>query len=83
MTGKNFVGATFFPENKELDYQEKMLPIVAKTLLIHGEMDDIVPRESLSMRFPQCCFVGQGDHDLERPDMMGMWLPRVLLFLTS
>lgn len=83
MTGKNFVGTAFFPENKELDYQEKMPPLVAKTLLIHGEMDDIVPRESLSMRFSQCCFLGQGDHHLERPDMMGMWLPRALLFLAS
>lgn len=83
MTGKNFVGTAFFPENKERDYQEGMLPLLSKTLLVHGEKDDIVPRESLSIRFPNCCFVGQGDHDLERPDMMNMWLSRAVDFLTQ
>ncbi|MDO8520688.1 MAG: alpha/beta fold hydrolase [bacterium] len=82
MTSKNFVGGAFFPENKERNYQDDFRPLAGKTLLVHGEHDDIVPIESLGIEFPQRCVIPRGDHELERPDMISVWLPHAADYLT-
>ncbi|OGZ10740.1 MAG: hypothetical protein A3D65_01735 [Candidatus Lloydbacteria bacterium RIFCSPHIGHO2_02_FULL_50_13] len=82
MTGKNYVGGIFFPENKDRDYQNDFRPLAGKTLLVHGEHDDIVPIESLGIEYPQSSIVPRGDHELERPDMTRVWLPHAADYLT-
>lgn len=83
MSKANFVGAEYFLQNKEHDYSERYIPSLSKTLLIHGSGDDTVPLESLSTSFPRQLIVKNGDHDLERPDLIKQWLPDAVRFLVT
>ncbi len=83
MTKANFVGAKYFLQNKDCDYSEQFSSLMSRTLLVHGSGDDTVPLESLSINFPSQLIVKNGDHDLERPDLIKQWLPDVVKFLVK
>lgn len=77
-------------ENKDKDYSE-ILPVqgppldrlnVEENILhIHGDSDDKVPLDSLGVEFKRKIIVKNGDHDLERPDMIKQWLLGTVSFL--
>lgn len=82
MSKANFVGAEYFLQNKEHDYSKGLIPLVSRTFLVHGSGDDTVPLESLGINFLNQLIVKNGDHDLERPDLIKQWLPEAVKFLT-
>lgn len=82
MSKANFVGVEYFLQNKEQDYSEKINLLLPRTLLVHGSGDDTVPLESLDINFPNQLIVKNGDHDLERPDLIQQWLPNAVKFLS-
>ncbi len=83
MSKANFVGVEYFLQNKERDFSEGIIPLLSRTLLVHGSGDDTVPLESLDINFPNQLIVKNGDHDLERPDLIKQWLPDAVKFLST
>src|SRR3989338_113242 len=81
MSKANFVGAEYFLENKEKNYVEKVELLLHRALLVHGSGDDTVPLESLPIIFPNQLIVKNGDHELERRDLIKQWLPDAVKFL--
>lgn len=77
---------TYHREASVLNFQE-FIPFVdpKKILLIHGDKDTSVPKES-NDDIPQnikILLVKGGDHDLERPDMFAQYQKKLLHFLLT
>lgn len=72
MTKTNYISFDYFLENKDKDYSS-YFKNTQNILHIHGDKDDKVPLESLSIKFKNEIIVKGGDHDLERPDMFDQW----------
>lgn len=79
----NILGANFFIENRDADYSHFFSGDTRDILHIHGDADDRVPLESISVKFQNSIIVSGGDHEMERPDMMSQWLERCVDFLLS
>lgn len=77
----NILGADFFAENKNADYSHLYSGNTSDILHIHGDTDDRVPIESISVKFQNSIIVFGGDHELERPDMMAQWFCPCVDFL--
>jgi len=86
MTKEHLISNAYFLENKDIDYQNLFEPLPfdpSKILIIHGDADDKVPIQS-NDKLPakvKKIIVSDGDHDLQRPDMLKQYLPRVIEFL--
>jgi len=79
MTDKNYVSDIYYLENKSQDYLAIM---DAKNIfIINGNDDDVVPIESLENKKKIDVIVKNGDHDLERPDMVNQWKNKAIKFL--
>jgi len=88
MTKEHIISSAYFLENKDRDYQELFtLPGLnsSQFLIIHGENDDKVPIESNDQLPSQIkkIIIADGDHDLQRPDMVKQYLDKLIKFLNS
>jgi len=81
MTKSNWISNKYFLGNKDVDCAPFFEESKNKVLHIHGEKDNKVPLESLSISFPKKIIVKEGDHDLERPDMIRQWLGKTINFI--
>ena len=79
----NILGTDFFTENKDADYSHLFTENTHNILHIHGDIDDRVPIESISVPFQNTIIVFGGDHELERPDMISQWLEKSVDFLLA
>ncbi len=77
----NILGTDFFSENKDEDYSYLFSGNTSDILHIHGDGDDRVPVQSISVKFQNSIIVSGGDHELERPDMMAQWIEKSIEFL--
>ncbi len=82
MTKVNYISTEYFLENQNKNYAE-LLSNVENILHIHGDSDNKVPLESLSVNFPNQIIIKDGDHDLENPNTINQWLEKAVIFLTS
>ncbi|MCK5211920.1 hypothetical protein KAJ89_04420 [Candidatus Parcubacteria bacterium] len=82
MTKQNHISSAYFLENKDKDYSG-FITNIDNILHIHGDKDDKVPLESLTIEFSASIIVKNGDHDLERPDMIDKWIDKILNFLQN
>jgi len=80
MTKSNFISSGYFMENKDKDYSA-FIKDSDHVLYIHGDKDEKVPMGSINMNFSNSIIVKDGDHDLERPDMMNQWIKKVVEFI--
>ncbi|MCK5320835.1 alpha/beta hydrolase [Candidatus Parcubacteria bacterium] len=80
MTKTNYISADYFLENKDKDYSG-LLADSRNVLHIHGDKDDKAPIENLNVEFENKIIVKNGDHDLERPDMIEQWIYRTIDFI--
>ncbi len=80
MTKKNHISSAYFLENKDKDYS-KIAEDKKNILHIHGDKDDKVPLESLNIKFTNLITVKNGDHDMERPDMIRQWIQKTIDFI--
>ena len=83
MTGMNYLDSEYFIENIDKDYSHMLNDYSDRILLIHGQEDDVVPLESINVKFRNRVIVKKGDHDLERPDIVSQWLGRCINFLSN
>jgi hypothetical protein len=81
MTKANYISAEYFLENQDKNYAE-LLSATENILHIHGDADDKVPLESLSISFPNQIIIKDGDHDLEKPTVISKWLEKAVNFLS-
>lgn len=81
---KHTIGRDFFEENDQRDYAQTFpTRLLDRTLQIHGTADETVPLESVHLTGQKQLFVEGGNHDLERPDMLKVWLEPARKFLTE
>jgi len=80
MTKANYIAAEYFLENEGKDYSE-LITDSNNILLIQGADDDKVPFENTYIEFTNTIIVKDGDHDLERPDMMNQWINEAINFI--
>lgn len=83
MTKANYIGASYFLEEKDLDFSELLKDPDLNILHIHGSKDIAVPMESLNIRFENQIIVEGGDHNLEKPDKMEEWKNKAADFLLT
>jgi len=81
MTHSNYISSEYYMENAEKNYTN--LLVDRKVFLIHGEKDDVVPIESLENKLKTNVLVKNGDHDLERPDMIKQWTNKVVNYIVK
>ena len=82
MTAKShMVSFNYRIKNQERDYSRNYESRAGKVLLVHGRKDDKVPLESLGVDFPNKIILEEGDHDLERPEVIEGWLDGAVQFL--
>lgn len=82
MTKARFVGTNYFIESGEVDYS-RLVPDQPNILHVQGELDNTVPLKSLNTSFSNKIIVKDGDHDIERPDMLKQWIHKVVDFITK
>jgi len=82
MTKAHYVGSEYFLENSRQDYSS-LISDSENILHIHGEKDEVVPIASLNVKFKNKIIVPEGDHDLERPDLLSLWLTPTVNFLKN
>jgi len=81
MSKEHWLGQNYFTECSQIDFND-FLPLPAiKILNIHGNQDDKVPLES--NKHTADIIINNGDHDLQRPDMVGQYLNTVIDFLIN
>lgn len=81
-TKSHILSSEYMIKNQNIDYsvyynrynQENIL-------LIQGMKDDKVPFESLNINFRNQVLIDNGDHDLERPDLIKQWIDKAIAFL--
>lgn len=88
-TKEHLIKNDYFLETSAIDYQDLLQSMsrlqLSKILIIHGGLDDKVPIES-NKRIPDwvhTIIVLNGDHDLQRPNMVRQYLKKVIDFLTK
>jgi pimeloyl-ACP methyl ester carboxylesterase len=82
----HYLNNQYFLENQAQDYQDLLLKInPAKIIIIHGLNDDKVPLASNNHlpNYIKIIKVKNGDHDLERPDMVKQYLPQLIKYLSK
>jgi len=81
MTKSNYINKDYFIENKDRDYSNLFDSSNDSILHIHGDNDEVIPLESLNIKFKNRIIVKNSDHDLERLDMMNQWLNKTVDFI--
>lgn len=81
MTRINYIDSKYFLEAKDFDFSKKFNDLSSRVLHIHGLKDNAVPIESINTKFENQIIIENGDHDLERPDLMTQWLDKAVDFL--
>jgi esterase/lipase len=82
MTKAHYAGTGYFIESSEVDYSEKIMG-GENILHVHGAKDEAAPLAGVSVNFSHKIIVENGDHDLERPDMIKQWLDKTVEFLIT
>jgi len=82
-TKANYINPEYFLSGKDLDYSNTFLDSDYRILHVHGNKDLAVPFDSLNIKFINQIIVDGGDHDLEKPNQLDQWLPKVVSFLLS
>ncbi len=77
----HYIQSDYFLENKNKNYEE-VFKGMENILHVHGDGDDKVPLDSLGIEFKKKIVVKNGDHDLERPNMIKQWLSEAVDFLS-
>lgn len=54
-----------------------------KVLVVHGDSDLVCPMESLTIDFPNKIVVKNGDHDVDKPEIISQWLSQATSFLVK
>lgn len=80
MTKINYINVNYYLENKDKDYSDLLID-KNNILHIHGDNDDKTPTESVNVKYKNKIIVKNGDHELERPDMMEQWLDKAVNFI--
>jgi len=83
MTKANYINPEYFTGGKDSDYSNFFLDTDYRILHIHGNKDLAVPLDSLNIKFKNQLIVDGGDHDLEKPNQLDQWLPKVVNFLLN
>lgn len=88
MRKSHFITNKYFLENKDKDYQDfisKLVLAPRNILIIQGNKDDKVPLESNNNLPKGIKFIKvmNGDHDLERPDMVKQYLAKTIKFILN
>lgn len=81
LSKEHYISKQYFLENKDMDYQCLLKEINPKiTLIVHGDADNIVPIESNDQIPEEIKFIRvvEGDHDLQRIDMVKQYLPVII-----
>lgn len=82
----------FLHENDRPVYAENILDMnlsfessryLRKTLRIHGRSDEIVPIESIPLRYRHELYVPHGDHDLDTDEALDIWITRTARHLAA
>lgn len=81
MTSMNNILSDYFMENMDKDYSSLLEKYENKVLHIHGLNDNVVPLESITVKFNNNILIEKGDHDLERPDMIEQWIIPIIKFI--
>ena len=81
MTKEHIISNKYFLENYSKNYTDAFKKINTKILIIHGDKDEKVPITSNNLK-PDI-IVKNGDHDLQRPDMVKQWLTKVIKFISK
>jgi hypothetical protein len=82
MAKAHYAGTDYFLESSRVDYAEN-IPDGENILHVHGARDETAPLVSVSTNFSHKIIVENGDHDIERPDMIEQWLDKVVEFLIA
>lgn len=80
MTKAHYFGSGYLLESADVDYARD-IPDADNILHIHGEKDNTVPLASLTKKFSRSITIKDGDHDIERPDMIKQWIDKTIEFL--
>lgn len=86
LTKAHCISNEYFLENKEMDYQSLLKDLEVderKIFIVHGDMDESVPFES-NNKLPgdvKIIKVQNGDHDLQRVDMVEQYINQVTDFI--
>lgn len=80
ITKEHYIDPDYFTENSKRDYCD-LIKNTANILLIHGNKDDKVPFESIKKDFINKLIVENGNHDMERPDMIKQWIHVAVNFI--
>ncbi len=87
MMKEHYISDGYFKENAEMDYQDEFISLgydASRVMILQGSADDKVPaasNETVCGKY-QPLFVQDGDHDLQRPDMVEQYLSQLIAFLT-
>jgi len=76
----NNISSDYFMENKDKDYSSYLERSKEKILHIHGMSDDVVPFESVNIDLNNI-LIKEGNHNLERPDMIEQWIKPIIKFI--
>lgn len=79
----HYISNRYFLENSNKDYSQLFDRYKDGVMVVRGDRDDKVPLESLNTDFLNKIIVKNGDHDLERPDMIRQWLKKGVRFLNN
>jgi len=83
MTKNDYINKEYFVENMNMDYSNLLININTNQkniLMIQGLKDEAVPFESQNYKPQNLILVENGDHDLERPDLIQGWLQKAVEF---
>jgi len=81
---KHILGPSLAQTNHSVDYAVHFHNYdLNKILLIHGDSDAICPIESLTIKFPNKIIVENGDHDIDKPEIIKLWLKKAATFIAN
>jgi pimeloyl-ACP methyl ester carboxylesterase len=83
MRKAHYISDNYFKENFEKDYSESVNQIRVKKLSVHGTKDIKVPIKSINYNELdiELIKVRNGDHDLEKPEMVDQYLNKLVDFI--
>lgn len=70
--------------NVNIDYSVNFADYdLNRVLVVHGDSDPVCPIESLTIDFPNKIVVKNGDHDVDKPEIISQWLSQATSFLVK
>jgi pimeloyl-ACP methyl ester carboxylesterase len=78
------LGSSFYQEAIHLNFERILSTFAKRFLLIHGTNDISTPLGSINVDlFPQKLIVPGANHNMEHPDILPLWMPDAVKFLTE